>query len=332
MKNIINNTLSFLCSPALLLLLFFNTNSGNIMAQSDGATISSENAPKETVAPAKEADQPATEAAEPTPKKYKDKKTVKTPFKSIWLIDNATTTVPVKNTVEFDIQHRFGTFLNGYKDFFGIYAAANIRFGVQYTPINDLMIGFGFTKERLQWDFNVKYAIVKQKKGGNPINVTYFGNIVIDTRGKSNFRHASDRFSYFNQLIFSSKTCEYFSLQVAPSITWYNNVEGYVDTEGNIKRKMLNYHFAISMLGRIQVNKKMAITVGYDQPLTKHTTNNPDPNISLGLEMSASGHSFQVFIQNYHGILQQSSNFYNDNNYRKGAFLIGFNITRLWNL
>ena len=200
MKNIISNSLSFLFTPALLLLLFFNTNAVNIMAQTDSAAVSADVPQKEEI-----------------PKGYKNKKTVKTPFKSIWLIDNATTTVPVKNTVEFDIQHRFGTFLNGYKDFFGIYAAANIRFGVQYTPINDLMIGFGFTKERLQWDFNVKYAIVKQKKGGNPINVTYFGNIVIDTRGKSNFRHASDRFSYFNQLIFSSKTCEYFSLQVAPS-------------------------------------------------------------------------------------------------------------------
>ena len=273
-----------------------------------------------------------TKQKEEIPKKYKDKKTVKTPFKSIWLVDNQTTTVPIKNSMEMDIQHRFGTFLNGWKDFIGIYASSNIRIGVQYTPMNDLMVGFGFTKEKLQMDFNAKYAIVKQKKGGMPINITFFGNIVVDTRSKSNFRNGSDRLSYFSQLIFSSRICEYFALQVAPSISWYNNVEAYVNSHGEIVPLMRNEHFALSMMGRVKVNTKLAITIGYDQPLTKHLHNNPDPNLSLGLEMTTSGHSFQVFIQNYHGIVPQSSNMFNNNNYRKGEFLIGFNITRLWNM
>ncbi len=37
--------------------------------------------------------------------------------------------------------------------------------------------------------------------------------------------------------------------------------------------------------GCYKLTPKMAAIVGYDQPITKHTTNNPYPNISFGLEV-----------------------------------------------
>ena len=68
-------------------------------------------------------------------------------FESIWLIDNQTVQVPLKGTLEFDIQHRFGTINNGYDDLWGFYAPSNIRLGFGYTPITNLMIGFGLIKD-----------------------------------------------------------------------------------------------------------------------------------------------------------------------------------------
>jgi len=47
--------------------------------------------------------------------------------------------------------------------------------------------------------------------------------------------------------------------------------------------------------------------------------------------MNTSNHSFQVFAGNYNSILPQSNNVFNQNDFTKGQFLIGFNITRLWN-
>ena len=94
---------------------------------------------------------------------------------------------------------------------------------------------------------------------------------------------------------------------------------------------MKNGHLAISVAGRYKVTQKTAIIVGYDQPLTQHTTNNPHPNISFGLETTTSSHAFQVFAGNYYGIVPQSNNVFNQNDYTKGQFLIGFNMTRLWN-
>jgi len=104
-----------------------------------------------------------------------DKRPVKNMFESIWIIDNQTVVVPYKGTFEFDIQHRFGVVSNGYDDFFGLYAPANIRLGFNYVPVEKLMVGFGITKTNLTWDLNAKYAILQQgRSGGSPLSISYY--------------------------------------------------------------------------------------------------------------------------------------------------------------
>jgi hypothetical protein len=268
-------------------------------------------------------------SAEPVVKKVKP---VKNTFGSVWIMDNQTVMVPIKGTLEMDIQHRFGTVENGRKDLWGIFAPSNIRLGLGYAPINKLFVGAGITKERIQIDFNAKYSLLEQTTDNRvPLSVAYFGNMVVDGRDKSNFRYGVHRFSYFNQLIFARKITEKFSAQVAPSFSWFNNVEAYVDSKGDVQKKMNNEHFAISVLGRYKITEKSAIIAGYDQPLTQHPTNNPHPNICFGFETTTSSHAFQVFVGNYYGIVPQSNNVFNRNDYREGQFVIGFNITRLWN-
>lgn len=259
-------------------------------------------------------------------------KPVKNTFGSVWLIDNQTVMVPIKGTLEMDIQHRFGTVENGAKDVFGLFAPSNIRLGFNYSPINKLFVGAGLTKERMQVDLNAKYALLQQTTNNKvPVSVSYFANMVIDNRDKSNFRYGVHRLSYFNQLIIARKITDRFSAQVAPSFSWFNNIEGYVDSKGEIQKKMKNGNFTLSVLGRYKISEKSAIIVGYDQPLTQNPVNNPHPNISFGFETTTSSHAFQVFMGNYYGIVPQSNSVFNQNDYRDGQFVIGFNITRLWN-
>jgi hypothetical protein len=273
----------------------------------------------------------ATDTTEPASAVAK-KKYVKNTFESNWVQDNQTVMVPVKGTFEMDIQHRFGTVKKGIKDFFGLYAPSNIRIGLSYVVIEKLQAGFGFTKDRNQLDLNGKYAIIKQEKsGGWPVSVTWFSNVVMDARTKENFVTDGDRFSYFHQLLIARKVTEKFSVQVAPSLSHYNNIDGYLDADGKIQPKMKNDHFAIAFMGRYKLTDKTNFMVNYDQPLTQHPMNNPHPNVSFGIELVTSGHAFQVFAGNYHNIIPQSNNFFNENDLTDGQFLIGFNITRLWN-
>jgi len=251
-------------------------------------------------------------------------------FESIWLIDNQTTHVPLRKTFEFDIQHRFGTVLNGYEDFFGLYAPSNIRIGFGYTPINNLMVSAGFTKFNLLWDFTAKYAILKETGPKPfPVSVSYLVNMAVDTRPSENFVNSTDRYSYFHQLMVARKISRDFSAQASINLSHMNAVEGYLNREGEVDGKMKNDHLSFTLLGRYKISDALAFIGNYDQPITQHTTNNPNPNISLGIELATPLHAFQVFMGNYQWIVPQYNNFFNQNNFQDGAFLIGFNITRL---
>ena len=259
-------------------------------------------------------------------------KPVKNTFEGVWIIDNQSVMVPIKGTFEMDIMHRFGTVNKGYDDFYGLFAPSNIRLGFNYVPINNMMVGLSLTKQNMTWEGYVKYSILKQTQSNRiPVSLTYFGDIAYDSRDAENFIYKTDRFSFFNQLIIASKITDAFSLQVAPSHTHVNSVYGYFAEPGVMKGEMKHDHYAVAVSGRLKVMESLAIIANYDQPITQHPTNNPEPNISFGLEASTSAHAFQIFVGNYSSITPQRNNYYNRNNYRDREFLIGFNITRLWN-
>ncbi|CAN5140966.1 hypothetical protein BH09BAC2_BH09BAC2_16230 [soil metagenome] len=307
------------------------------------------------------ATQPDIEVAKPA-----KAKPVKNTFESVWLIDNQTVLVPVKGTMEMDIQHRFGVINNGYKDFWGFFAPSNIRLGMSYAPLNKLFVGIGITKGNMLVDLNAKYSLITQTKGKYPVSVTWYGNVARDTRRDDDgtlFKHSTDRYSFFNQLIIARKLTDKISVQVAPSISHQNSVNGYYtknDSTGTeIFKEMKNDHIAIAFSTRIKITNVTSILLNYDQPITKHNTNNPDPNLSFGFQFNSSSHSFQVFLGNYSYLNPQRNNLFNVNSpfgttdltkthpdryaddpatpqdestkVRGGRFVIGFNITRLWN-
>ncbi|HEY8782153.1 MAG TPA: DUF5777 family beta-barrel protein [Mucilaginibacter sp.] len=265
----------------------------------------------------------------------KKKSYVKNTFDGNFIIDNQTVMVPMKGTFEFDIQHRFGTVNNGFSDLFGIFASATMKLGFAYTPVNNLQVGFDASNENMLVDWNLKYALLKQTRdGGMPVSITYYGNAAMNTRKKDNttlFVTTSDRFSYFNQIIIARKFSEKFSLQISPSVSHFNNLEGYLDSAGKIRPKLKHDNFSIAASGRLKISDGAALIANYDQPLTQNPVGNPRPNISFGIEMRTSGHDFEIFVGNYGSLMPQYNNFFNQNNYLKGQFLIGFNISRLWN-
>ncbi|MBT8291538.1 MAG: hypothetical protein KJO93_11935, partial [Muriicola sp.] len=137
-------------------------------------------------------------------------------FESSYIIDNPTDVLSIKNTLEVHMAHRFGVVNSGTNDLIGIWAPANIRIALSYALHDRLTIGFGTSKFNRLQDFNWKVALLRQTRSGRiPVNVTYYGNFVIDARGKENFLVEQHRYSYFNQLIISRRFNSKLSLQGA---------------------------------------------------------------------------------------------------------------------
>jgi hypothetical protein len=293
--------------------------------------------------------QDSTSAANQKPAHVKAKP-VKNTFQSIWLIDDQSVYVPIKGTFEFDIQHRFGVVSNGYQDFYGMFASANIRLGMGYAPINNLYLGVGLEKLDETLDGSLKYAIIKQTNTGSiPVSVTYYGDMNYETRPDPTnglYKYQSDRFSFYNSIIIARKFSDKFSLQITPSIAHQNNVTGFYtknDSTGtSIFQNMKHDQFTLGLAGRYKLGESTAFIFDYDQPITQQPTNNPHPNVAAGFEFSTSGHTFQIFMGNYSNLNPAKNSLFNANNpfpytdydgtkVKGGMFVIGFTINRLWN-
>ena len=265
----------------------------------------------------------------------KDTRPVRNLFESTLLIDNQTAVVPIKGTFQFDIQHRFGTWENGYDDFYGIFAPSNIRLGLNYVPVNKLMVGFGFAKDNRLLDFMGKYALLQQgREGGSPIALTYLVNMAIDPRkddDKTGFSETIDRFSYFHQIMVARKLTDALSLQAAFNLSYFNFVKPEINNEGAIIGRRDNNVFSTSFSGRYKINTATGLIANFDIPLSENDFDDIQPNISFGVEFVSSSHAFQIFIGNYKWIVPQYNNYFNLNSFGDNQILIGFNMTRLWN-
>ena len=265
-------------------------------------------------------------------------------FESGYLIDAQTTVIPDAKTLEFVIQHKFGTIANGRTDLWGIYAAgANIRLGLNYVLAKNFQVGAGITKKAMTTDIDAKWTLLQQtKKNTVPFSVTLYGNFAIDGRNLSAFESGfvmpqayklplhyrfDDRLSYFSELIVSKKFTTWLSLQAAVSFSHYNAVGAAYDHD----------KVGVHCTGRIKVSPQGSIIFNYDEPLKIKDiseqfawTNHPKPNLAFGYEISTGTHAFQIYMASTGSILPQDNIMWNQNDYKNNGFAIGFTMTRLW--
>jgi hypothetical protein len=288
------------------------------------------------------------EMEETTPVVEKDKP-VRSPWASAYLIDNQTTFIPVKNTFEYVIQHKFGTVKNGLDDLYGIYApGANIRLGLNFVPIKNFQVGWGITKKNMYNDFSAKWTIIEQtRKNTIPVTVTLYGVAAIDGRSKDYFTsqqyyHSSDpvgpmvkhtfrpsaRYSYFSQILISRKFSEAITFQAGASFTHYNLVAKTGDHD------KIGAHFA----GRIKFSPQSSFIFNYDLPLKikqiseqREWKDHPTSNLACGLEVATTSHAFQIYLGSADGIIPQDQMLFNQGSWKNKGFAVGFVITRIWN-
>jgi len=269
---------------------------------------------------------------------------VRPAFESGLLFDATTTTIQPSKTLEFILQHRFGYMdTEQYsKDFFGIWGASNIRVGLNYSFTDKLTVGFGTTKMKRLQDLQIKYKVLEQTRSNSmPVTVVVHEVIGVDCRDANTWDQNegspadkfSNRMSYFTELIVSRRFNDQLSLQVGGAFTHYNCVDSVYNHD----------RISLSFAGRYKFSPQGSFIVAGDFPLdiagiedykkdADETTIIYDkPNISVGVEISTSTHAFQIYLASAQGILPQEDIMWNNHDFFKGGFMIGFNLTRLWN-
>lgn len=258
------------------------------------------------------------------------KEYAKATFENGALINNETVQTPGKKSLDFIIQHRFGL-IEDESDLFGIYAPANIRMGLTYGITSRLSVGVGASKNKMTYDFNAKYVILKQtKQKGVPVSIAYYGNIAKATTADDNFLDTEGDFknayklSYFHELMIARKFNNHLSLQVAGTYSHFNIIDSVYGQHD---------FYGVSLVGKYKFSPQSSILLDFDYLLNVsdiEEDSRPKPNLGIGYEVSTGSHQFQVFICTGGNIINQDYRVYNQNDFTKGDFLIGFNITRVW--
>lgn len=255
-------------------------------------------------------------------------KPVRFTFGTSILIDNHTVATPYKGGIELEIHHRF-SLIENYHNLFGIYGAANTRIGLNFGITDRLMLGIGTTKDYKLQDLQWKYLILAQTEDDKiPVSLSYYGNAVLDLQRDEAFgpieRYRDiHRLSYFTQFIVARKFNEVFSMQLAPSLAYFNSVPQYRDG-----KKYSNLNIGLSAGAKVSVSSSHSLILEYDQLLTRQNLDEqPKPNLSAGWEIGTATHTFQVFVANYSQIISQRNLLFNTNNFAKGEYLVGFNVT-----
>lgn len=244
--------------------------------------------------------------------------------------------VPRKRSFGFMIQHRFGAFGpdgQTMKQFLGLDLPANIRFAFQYSPLNDVHLELGRSKNGKVYDLGAKARLLKQTAENEvPVSVTAWGNVGLMSDdwpqvgerdffadGVTPFAYAfKHRISYNAQVIVARRFSERFSLQLAPVFIHRN----LVPVGGS------NLTVALPLSGRVKVSTKGSILFEVAPILEGRQAQDHREPVALAYELATAGHVFQIVLASSQEIIEQRVYTVPRSRYDEGYFHLGFNIAR----
>jgi hypothetical protein len=278
--------------------------------------------------------------------KYKSERTIAT-FKGSKIINVQTTETVKKGTMDFNVTHNFGNIgresNGGVHTLYGLDNIADVRIGFDFGITRDLTIGVGRSKQKELIDGLVKYRIVNQTTNNHiPFSLALYGDVGYTPQPASVFYSGGEvdkqtdlhRFSYVGQLIIARKFGWRFSMELLPTFQHRNYVVAYINPDN--KAEESNDLFSLGAGLRLKLTNRFAIIADYYYIFSEYRHNNTaNPYyapLGLGFEIDTGGHIFHIVFTNSSGIVENNYIPNTTDNWLKGGFKFGFNISRVFNL
>jgi len=279
-------------------------------------------------------------------KKYRSERTTAT-FKGSKIINAQTTETVKKGTMDFNITHNFGNIgaesNGGVHTLYGLDNIADVRIGFDFGITNDLTIGVGRSKQRELIDGLIKYRIVNQTTNNHiPFSMLVYGDMSYCPQSASTFyagglpekQNDLHRFSYVGQLVIARKFNWRFSAELLSTFQHRNYVVGYINPYN--KGEESNDLFSLGAGLRLKITNRFAIIADYyylfSEYRQKNSANPYFAPLGIGFEIDTGGHIFHITFTNSSGIIENNYLPNTTDNWLKGGFKFGFNISRVFNL
>jgi Membrane bound beta barrel domain (DUF5777) len=263
----------------------------------------------------------------------KDKDYVIATFKTTRLVNQQTLETVGKRTLDFRISHRFGAINSGSYNAWGIDGPVNIFLSLEYSPDGRFMFGIGRSSLNKVDNGFLKYKLLRQTTDDRmPFSMTLFAGAyytaLIDpniiANGFDKYQNRSSRLSYCYEIMIGRKFSRKFSLQIAPWLVHYNQVDYITDR---------NDAYGLSGMFRYKFTNRSAITAEYGYRANTYSIQTKYyDSMSIGYELETGGHVFQINLTNSFGIVESEFFPHTDTQWNDVGIRLGFNISRVFTL
>jgi len=245
------------------------------------------------------------------------------------IIGSASVTNIPKGNVNFTILHTFGIMTDGADDLFGLDAAANIRFGLDYGLSDRLSIGVGRSRFDKLFDFRFKGKLLRQTNDDRiPIEIAVKGDAGIMT--EKNGYDFTDRLNYFGSVLIARRFSDRLSIQLTPMFSHFNTVFIERNIDDSIRAEE-NDHFALGIAARWAFSTRTAVLVEF-LPVLGNRSDGTRDALSVAYNIETGGHVFQIFLKTSQWLTEQHIISRNTDKFFDGDFRFGFNVNRVFSL
>lgn len=193
-----------------------------------------------------------------------------------------------KGDLDFTIYHAFGPVSSGFNNLFGLDAAANIRFGLDYGIADRVMFGVGRSRFNKVWDARLK-ARLAEVSGWQ---VGAFYSVALET--PEDGRDTVDRLAYHGSLLAAGNVSDRLVVHVAPAFTRFVFAPDELDLPNGVLISQ-NNHYSIGTAVRYEVKSNVSLAGEYLARLGE-TTDGTSNVLSFGVDIETGGHVFQMFF------------------------------------
>ena len=276
------------------------------------------------------------------------KEKVTATFKTNKIINAHSIETVKKGTLDFRVTHRFGNIGGasggGAHTLYGFDASDDIRISFDYGLSDNLQIGFARNKRWENLDGSLKWRLLSQTTDNTtPVSIVLYSDAAfspvkedelylgVDTNVVHKMAH---RFVYTTQLIIARKFNWRLSLELIGSYNHRNFVKNYQNPE-NLAFDA-NDLFSAGIAGRFKLKKRFSIVFDYFYNFSPYRTGNTVTEffnpLGLGFEIETGGHVFTLNFTNAKGIIENDFLPNTTDDWLKGGFKFGFNISRVFTI
>lgn len=223
--------------------------------------------------------------------------------------------------MKFIIAHRFGLINDGIQELYGL-DQSTIRLGLDYGVFDWLTVGIGRSSFQKTVDGFLKAKLMHQRTTGSPISLAVLSTAAVNTlEAPGPVEDVPDRtrWAYTNQLLIARKFSDRFSLQFMPTHVHKNLVMTKEDENDII---------SLGGAGIFQLTKLISFKAEYYYALPDQLPDVNTNSLALGFDIETKHHVFQLHLGNSRGMVEKFFITETFGEWDKGDIMLGFNITR----